>query len=363
MLTEYFSTTIWTNAISLIGLFYALYIMSVSNNKLLRGTNNNVIPFFIVILVTLYIGTRPIWCYADTHLYTQIFNLVQTGEWKMVKGFADDPFFLTVEYICLELTSASGWLLVIAIFYVVGMAIASYRWMPRHFFLALIFCFTAFSFWGYATNGIRHGMATSIALIGLSFFGKTRIHTIIGFCLLALGMATHKSIAVVIVAAIATMFLKKTNTNLSVWLFCIILSLLFQDYFKGLFIWLSDDDRIAHYMNLEIEQSLFSRVGFRWDFILYSAVPILLGWYTIVKKGIADKTYQFLLHTYIFANAFWVLINTAAYSNRFAYISWFMYPILLVYPLVKFNIFKRQGLVTGLILIANISFTCIMELL
>ncbi len=361
MLTNYFSTGIWTNTTSLIGLLYAIYIMSCSNKKLLRGTNNNVIPFFVIFLTTIYIGTRPIWCYADTHLYTQIFNLVQSGQWIDIKGFGEEPFFLWIEYLCIEFTDASGWLLVVAIFYVVGMGIASYRWMPRHLFLAIIFCFTAFSFWGYATNGIRNGMASSIALLGLSFFCKGKLHTIIGYGLLLLGMATHKSIGAVIVAATAALFLKKTNINLSIWLSCIILSLLFQDYFKGLFI-LFADERMTNYLTQEVDKNLFSSTGFRWDFILYSAAPIMLGWYAIVKKGITDKTYMFLLHTYIFANAFWVLINTAAYSNRFAYISWFMYPILLAYPLAKFSIFKRQGPVTGLIIIASIAFTYIMKI-
>ncbi len=360
MLTNYFSTGIWITAISLIGLLYAFYIMSCSNKKLLRGTNNNVIPFFFIFLVTLYIGTRPIWCYDDTHLYTQIFNLVQLGQWIEIKGFASEPFFVWLEYLCIELTDASGWLLVIAIFYIAGMGIAAYRWMPRHLFLAIIFCFTAFSFWGYATNGIRNGMASSIALVGLSFFCKGKINTIIGYTLLLLGTATHKTIMVVIVAATAAIFLKKTNTNLSIWLSCIILSLLFQDYFKDMFIWLADDERLTNYLTQDVDKNLFSSTGFRWDFILYSAAPILLGWHAVVKKGITDKTYLFLLHTYIFANAFWILINTAAYSNRFAYISWFMYPILLAYPLAKSNIFKHQGPVTGLILIASIVFSYIM---
>lgn len=360
MLTNYFSTGIWINVTSIIGILYAFYIMSCSNKKLLRGTNNNVIPFFFIFLVTLYIGTRPIWCYADTSLYTEMFNLVQSGKWGSLKNNIEEPFFTWVEYICIELTDASGWLLVIAIFYVAGMGIAAYCWMPRHLFLAIIFCFTAFSFWGYATNGIRQGMATSIALVGLSFFCKEKIRTIIGYGLLFLGMATHKTIGVVIVAATIAIFLKKTNINLSIWLFCIILSLLFSDLFKNMFIWIADDDRMTNYLNMEVDKNLFSSTGFRWDFILYSAAPILLGWYTVVKKGITDKTYIFLLHTYIFANAFWVLINSAAYSNRFAYLSWFMYPIVLAYPLAKFNIFKQQGIVSGLILIASVVFTYIM---
>lgn len=331
--------------------------MALSNKKLLRGTNNNFIPFLFVLFVTLYIGTRPLWCYADTQLYTTMFRLVQTGEWAEIPGDTTDPFFQFIEYLCIESTTASNWLLVVATFYVVCMAVAVYRWMPRHFFIAIIFCFTAFSFFSYGTNGIRNGMATSIALIGLSFFRKNMIYTIIGYGLLILAMNTHKSLTLIIAASSIALLYKNTNRIITIWLLCIVLGLLFQDSFKALFSAITDDGRMEYYLNQKVDDEMFSKTGFRWDFMLYSSAPILLGWYTIVKKGIKDKTYQFLLHTYIFANAFWTLINTAAYSNRFAYLSWFLYPILLAYPLCKFEIFKNQGTATALILIASIAFT------
>lgn len=331
--------------------------MSLSNKKLLRGTNNNFIPFLFVLFVTLYIGTRPLWCYTDTQLYTEIFLLVQRGEWSEFHGYTTEPFFSFIEYLCIESTTASNWLLVIAAFYIICMAFAVHRWMPRHFFLAIMFCFTAFSFFSYGTNGIRHGMATSIALLGLSFFKKNMIYTLIGYALLILSMNTHKSLILVIVASTIALFYKNTNRIITIWLVCIVLGLLFQDTFKSLFSLISDDQRMAHYLNQKVDEDMFSKTGFRWDFILYSSAPILLGWYAIVKKGIKDNTYQFILHTYIFANAFWTLINTAAYSNRFAYLSWFLYPILLAYPLCKFDIFKNQGTITALILIASIAFT------
>ena len=360
MVTGIFSTEIWINTICIIGLLYAFYLCTFSNDKLQKGNSNNFVTYIFVLLVTLYIGTRPLWCYTDTYLYTQMFNLVQSGEWSELP--VQEPFFDFIEYICIDFTTASGWLLAIATFYVLGMSIATYRWLPKHFFLAIIFLFTAFSFWGYATNGIRNGMSTSIALLGLSCFYRGKISFIIGYCILLVAVLTHTSVLLIIVAASVALFLKKTNQNLTIWLISIIIGLLFQEQFKSLFTGFIDDERLAHYLNQEVDKNLFSSTGFRWDFIIYSAMPILLGWYTIIRKGITDKTYQFLLHTYIFANAFWILINTAAYSNRFAYLSWFLYPILLAYPLCKFNIFKQQGLVIGLILVAQILFTYIMEI-
>ena len=359
-MSSIFSTTIWLNVTSIFALFYAIYLCNKSDYKLIKGTSVSFPSIVTVILATIYIGTRPITSYADTNLYTMMFNLVQSGVWSELPGIATEPFWNYVEWICIDLTDASGWLFVIATFYVLGMSIAAYRWFPRHTFIAIIFLFTAFSFWGYATNGIRNGMATSIAMLGLSFFSRTKKEMIIGYALLILASMTHKACLLTIVAATGALFLKNTKINISFWLFCILLGLLFQSQFKSLFSGLIDDGRMANYLNQDVSTEMFSQVGFRWDFLLYSALPILIGWIVFSKNKIIDKTYAFILHTYIFSNAFWVLINTAAYSNRFAYLSWFLYPIVLIYPFCKFKFLQNQSVVLGLLLICMTAFTYFM---
>jgi len=352
-----FSTTIWLNVISIFALLYAIYLCSRSDAQLLKGNSIYFVSLITISLTTIYIGTRPITSYADTWLYTMMFNLVQSGVWSELPGIATEPFWQFVEHLCIELTTASGWLMVITLFYICGMSIAAYRWLPKHFLIAIIFLFTAFSFWGYATNGIRNGMATSIAMLGLSFFCRTRKEMIIGYALLILATLTHKSGMLTIVTATGALWLKNTKINISFWLLCILLSLLFQEQFKELFSWMIDDGRMAGYLDAEISEDMFSQTGFRWDFLLYSSLPIVIGWFVISKKKINDKTYAFILHTYIFSNAFWVLINTAAYSNRFAYLSWFLYPIVLIYPFCKFKFLKNQSIVLGLLLIIMTTFT------
>ena len=355
-----FSTTIWLNVTSIFAILYAFYLCTKSNNNLIKGNQTTLFPILIVILTTIYIGTRPIWCYCDTYLYTTMFNLVQSGTWESLKDTGNEPLWSAIEYICIDITTASGWLFVVAVFYVVGMSIAAYRWLPRHYLLAIVFLFTAFSFWGYATNGIRNGMATSIAMLGLSFFCRSRKELITGYLLLILASLTHKSCMLTIVAATIALFLRNTKLNISIWLICILLGILFQEQFKALFTGLIDDNRAAYYLNMEVSTDMFSQAGFRWDFIIYSAIPIIIGWLAITKTKCIDKTYAFILHTYIFSNACWVLINTVAYSNRFAYLSWFLYPIVLIYPFCKFNLMKNQSVILGLLLIIFTAFTYFM---
>lgn len=356
-MSSIFSTTIWLNVTSIFAILYAIYLCSKSDNKLLKGSRIYIISLIVVALTAIYIGTRPVWCYADTKLYTTIFTLVQNGNWSELPSVATEPFWTFVEYICIELTDASGWLFVITTFYIIGMCIAAYRWLPKHFLIAIVFSLTAFSFWGYATNGIRNGMATSIAMLGLSFFCRSKKEMIIGYGLLILASLTHKSCVLIIITATSALFLTKTKINITFWLFCIVLSLIFPEQFKSFFSGLVDDGRMAAYLNTDVTTELFSKTGFRWDFILYSALPILVGWGAISKQKIADMTYTFILNTYIFSNAFWVLINSASYSNRFAYLSWFLYPIVLVYPFCKFKFIQNQSAILGILLIGLTAFT------
>lgn len=94
-------------------------------------------------------------------------------------------------------------------------------------------------------------------------------------------------------------------------------------------------------------------------------MPILLALIVINKKDInIDWKYKLLINTYIFANSFWIMVMNAAYSNRFAYLSWFLYPIVLAYPCLKMNIWNNfQGKKAGNILLFQVGFTAFMDLI
>ena len=149
------------------------------------------------------------------------------------------------------------------------------------------------------------------------------------------------------------------------WLGSILLSLVAGSQIENFFVSLGFDDRMEDYLYAgEETMEQFTTVGFRWDFLLYSSVPIVMGWYMIFRKRIYNKTYLLLLGTYIFANAFWIMVIRASFSNRFAYLSWFLYPMVLSYPLLKLPIWKKtQGRNTGLIMLGHYAFTLVLFLL
>lgn len=352
--TGFFSTTIWLNVTSLLALFYAIYISSLSNEKLLYQKQNNVFSIIILIISIIYIGTRPIWCYADTYGYTYIYNAVKFGYWSELPPY--EILWAAIENLCINFTNASEWLFIIASLYIIPKGIALNRIFPKHSLLAIIFLITSFLFWGYATNTIRHGVATSFAMLGISYLIGNKRKYIIGYLFFIFAILTHKSTLLILSSATIAMFYKKTNVYLTIWLICILLGLLFNDFFKSYFSFLIEDEKFLYYTNMAQNKNIYD-TSFRWDFIIYSAIPVALGWFIIVKKKIIDESYGLILNTYIISNSFWILINTTAYSDRFAYLSWFLFPILIIYPFCKFKLFKNQSSILGLILIIQIIFT------
>ncbi len=107
-----------------------------------------------------------------------------------------------------------------------------------------------------------------------------------------------------------------------------------------------DDPRLTLYINqadeLKASSALFSSVGFRWDFLIYSALPIVTGCYFLFREEYRDVMYTWLLNIYIAANAFWILCMYAAFSNRFAQLSWFLMGFVFIYPFFKQRFWADQ---------------------
>ena len=69
------------------------------------------------------------------------------------------------------------------------------------------------------------------------------------------------------------------------------------------------------------------------------------------------RVFYILSTTYMLANSFWVMVNRAAFSNRFAYLSWFLYPVVIAYAVIRLHIWEDQDKKAGLILAAHAGFT------
>jgi hypothetical protein len=217
----------------------------------------------------------------------------------------------------------------------------------------------SFSFWAYGVNGIRNGIATSLFILGIS---RTKIlFTAIWF---VIAIAIHKSMILPVGCFAAVMVYNNPNLFFYCWIAAIPVSLASGSFWESFFLKLGfgQEDRLAGYLGDEA-LDLYSQIqtGFRWDFILYSMTGVFTGWYFLVVKKFDDVFYKRLYSVYVLANIAWILIIQSNFSNRFAYLSWFLLGLVIIYPLLKNQIFSKQHQIVGNIILVYFVFTYVLN--
>lgn len=333
-----------------------------------RQANKSFTPaFLLTLLLAVWIGQRPISiAFGDTVNYARVYYSMQDGFRVPTGEMEGDWLWNECMYWCSQCMDVSSFFTIVAIGYFGFTLLACRRLMPNNPMAALLFNLGAFSFFSYGTNGLRNGLACSIVLnVILLALGNKR-EKLIALALAFCAVSIHKSTSLPILMLVLSMYaVKSFKWAYTFWLLSIVVSLVAGGAMESLFMGLGFDDRLDSYIsNADDYAARGYKSGFRWDFLLYSMMPIVLGYYIVIKRSIQDKTYLLLLNTYTLSNAFWIMIIRASYSNRFAYLSWFMYPMVLAYPLFKLDVWgDKQGKRLSQIMLAHVGFTWVMSLL
>lgn len=350
------------NAMLVLTLVVAFHSLSFDIRNKKRLAELGVFGIILMIFVILYMGFRPIngQYFGDMDTYYKIYTQIQNGEKFEEKG---DPLFYLIMRICAKVMDVKYYFLVVDILYVVPMYLFSKKFFKRYWFFCFFMLMASFSFWTYGTNGLRNGLATSFFMWGLVYYNDNKW---LMYTFFVLGFFIHKSITITLAAFTIAYFLRdKPKVILGSWLAAIPVSLVSGNFWNNFFDNLGIfTDRSEKYL-LSDEKTLeqFSSTGFRWDFLLYSSVAIFAGWYFIIDRKLKDKFYIQLFGTYAVANTFWILVIRAAFSNRFAYLSWFMMAPVIIYPLCKYQIIKDQYRTMGTIILLYYLFTYYMIML
>lgn len=350
-------------------LITSLIMVNSSHNRIIVYTSsqfygNLFLSFIIILFIIVFLGYRSDKGFVDSLSYSILYNSYENyvpinweGEW----------LFVNFSYFCKEIgLSVSGYFLAIMIVYTSCMFLCSVILLQRNVWYATLIWLSSLSFYGYATNGLRNGMACSIVILAITIITKKELwKRIVAIILMVIAFGIHRSTLLPSLCCIAALFQSKTTKNaIFFWLASIPVSFLLGNIFGDMFADFGFNDRSAYLENTEIietsEMSL--NTGFRWDFLLYSSMPVLMVWYLTIKRNFNDITYNIISNTYILANAFWIIVIRAEYSNRFAYLSWFIYPLVIAYPLIRFNIWENQNRKAGIILLLYSGFTLFMSI-
>lgn len=329
------------------------------------------VAIMLAIFFTIYFGLRPQSGIpmGDTQGYVGVYkyHMAHVTEinrehvWNHIEMFMARNAF-----------APEAWLTVVAAIYMFANLAGSRRLFGAHVLTAYIFFLTFFLYYQGGMNGIRNAAGYSLVFLGLALYYKPSKHTYWWVLLMfLLGYGCHSSVVITIAAFIASKYMvRNPKWAIAIWLVTIALSLTMGNTLATFVTETSDftdDARALNYLNsgkdaADMAKS-FSHVGFRWDFLIFSTLPIALGYFAH-RRFPRDTYFRILLNTYILANAFWIVFMYAKFTNRFAMLSWCIYPYVLAYPLLKYKLWspQTQRVITNLLLWVNLLFALYMNM-
>jgi hypothetical protein len=318
-------------------------------------------------IIAIFLGLRP-----DSDVFVDSTGYIAFYHREVIINTRGEWLWYAFEIFCQDLKlSDSAWLTFVSVFTFGFTFWGIHRLFPRKEWIALLLVLSNFTFYGGAVNGLRSGLAASFMILAISFLvennNNNNNNKLIGVVIAVCSVSVHKSFYLPFICFLFCLLSRIGVKNAMKFYVCsIIISLIGGNSVSNLFLGLGFDDRMDSYIGKEasnmIYNNTFSHTGFRWDFLLFSVVPIVLGYYAVVIKKVKDKYYTLLINTYILANAFWVMVIRSSFSNRFASLSWFLYGIVIAYPLLNFKLYRNQNAVISFFLLGMIAFSYILML-
>lgn len=353
-------TTVYYTALSIIILLGIFPLFFKPNLESFPTINLTVTNLLLLTFTILFIGLRdPFgnWRYlGDTSHYTDIFFNYMDDP---VYGIKSDYGFYLLMLFSKEYLNIYIFYILCSVLYVGPIYLVCKKYFKEYALFAFILFVSSMSFWSFGINGVRNGLATSFFLLGIYFYDKKWLM----YTLMLLSLTFHKSLILSFIAFIIAIQTTNTLLLIRIWLVLVIVSYVFGSQVETImsdFLLnsrLVEDKRVDTYFSDELDGVVIER-GYRLDFIIYSGIAIFLAYYYKYKKGFKDAFYDRIVNTYIIANAIWIVLIYAAYTNRIAYLSWFIMPLVLVYPLLKQkDLVKNQNLFLGLLILGTLAFT------
>lgn len=371
---------------------YFNYSGSENCNKLLQ--KNSMAPALVFsVLLIVFIGMRPLsYMFGDSANYNHGYMFDPIDATFSI-DFSKEWFWRFLRDTCrISGCTVHVWFFIIAIVYISFPLLGFQKLVGENAWMAMLFFLSAFETYQFGVNGLRNGFACSMTILAFAIAANGNISKmLLGGIVFIFALGSHKSVMLPLAAFLAANYvIKSPKWAIYFWLLSIGVSLVAGGTMVNFFAGMGFDDRMAAYGNSMDEYAdSFSSTGFRWDFLAYSAMPVWLTWYVTRKAEkeraefgdtieeaetnitgagrIADahsmRVFNILATTYILANSFWVMVITAAFSNRFAYLSWFLYPVVLAYAVIRLHIWPDQDRKAGLILLLHAGFTIVMYML
>lgn len=321
--------------IILVSLVLALFISL--DSYVPKFKRNKYVKYFITmvasVLIVFVIGNRDYQVGVDTMTYKYIYDYIFTP----MNNFkpSTDILWDFINFIFSRFTNDITYLfLFTALGYIILPLIGLHKIFKENIIYLLLFFLISPNFFLFGANGIRNGLAASVFLFSFRYY-KTRKQ----WFWIGIASLLHLSLAIPAIFYFISFYIKKINLIFLIWLLLLIFAISGVDFLSFLPIKI---DRLGAYTDVNTDFVAQKVLNMPISFIVYGIFPILIIAYYIIYKKIYDEFYMRISATYILANYIYIIAFQATFTVRFAYLSEFLMPLVILYPIFKFSNIKLK---------------------
>ena len=307
---------------------------------------DQILGMLVAVVIIVIMGMRPISStYGDTVNYAAGFDHLVRNPKLQHLAWEKEWLYENITRIYAKIGNIHLYFTIFATIYVGALWLALRRIFREYNFIPFVVVISMFTFWAYGVNGMRNGVGASLFILAMTYTENIPMMIIIAL----MGAGMHNTVYLMIAAALLAWFVNDSRLYIAAWFLCIIISFFIgesiQAWMAGFADSVADDNKLTKYLAddtiVDFRTLDISRT-FRWDFLAYSGLGVAVAAYFLYRRLFQDEYYRWIVNIYIICNAFWVLIIRAPYSNRFAQISWFILPIVLIYPFMRERFWVNQ---------------------
>lgn len=230
----------------------------------------------------------------------------------------------------------------IALLYVFLFILYSFKISRRSFGIVLFFYVSYFFFYGPAMTVLRNGLALGFDLIGVYYIFSKKNNK--GILFLLLGIGFHSSTFFLIAGIVVSYFLN-IEKSLIIWGIASIVSFLGGNAKNLLQLILTSnialEDKTMGTQDVYQNYTQY-KLGFRYDFFLFSAFYVVLIAFLVYKKKFEDELFLKYAKLYIILNAFFIFSFGIPFCDRYGLYSWIFIPALLTIPFLNYNLYTSN---------------------
>lgn len=296
------------------------------------------LSILIIVFTILYVGGRSEDIGVDTSAYLYAYNIFAS---KTNFEVRKDVFYDLLSYFFSRFSSFNGLLTFCASLYIGVATIAFYNIFRKYGVYALTIFLISPNFFQFGINVMRNGLAASIFLFGLSLYYLNPEKKIRYYGILFLSILFHASMAVPFLVFFITKHFKNTRFLIAVWLLVMVISILNVPFINVLLKAFSTfgDSRAENYA---VQTEEVSTLTLWVNFLFFKAIPVYTSIYFYQIRKFRDPFFVRILNIYLILSSLYVLAIKLEFAIRFAYLSEFLTPILLLYPFVYDKEFKMR---------------------